>query len=244
MDVKRRQLLAAVEAHRRQAPPAVRVEPATGVQPVAIVGLSGYLPGCMSVEAFWRALDRDQPLLQEIPRARFDIDAHFDPDGSDPSKSHSRWGGLIPRIEDFDPEFFGVSHGEAARMDPRQRLLLMSAYNTFENAGYAPETLRESRTGVFVAVEDNEYLAHLQSAGVEMADPFGHSPSMVASRLSYFFDLRGPSEVINTIAPARRWLSTAPWWRCATARSSRRWSVRRTCFCVRSSSCRCPGWDS
>ncbi|QQR41442.1 polyketide synthase dehydratase domain-containing protein [Myxococcus xanthus] len=199
MDAKRRQLLAAVEAHRRQAPPAVRAEPATAAQPVAIVGLSGYLPGCMSVEAFWRALDRDQPLLQEIPRARFDIDAHFDPEGSDPSKSHSRWGGFIPRIEDFDPEFFGVSHGEAARMDPRQRLLLRSAYNTFENAGYAPATLRESRTGVFVAIEDNEYLAHLQSAGVEMADPFGHAPSMVASRLSYFFDLRGPSEVINTM---------------------------------------------
>lgn len=200
MDAKRRQLLAAVEAHRRRAPSAVSPEPTVAAaQPVAIVGLSGYLPGCMSVEAFWRALDRDQPLLQEIPRARFDIDACFDPEGSDPSRSHSRWGGFIPRIEDFDPEFFGVSHGEAARMDPRQRLLLMSAYNTFENAGYAPATLRESRTGVYVAIEDNEYLAHLTAAGLEVADPFGHAPSMVASRLSYFFDLRGPSEVINTM---------------------------------------------
>ncbi|MGH9350215.1 MAG: condensation domain-containing protein, partial [Vicinamibacterales bacterium] len=167
--------------------------------PIAIIGLSGYLPGCMSVAEFWRALDEDRPLIEEIPRHRFDWRGVYDPSGSDPAKSHTKWGGFIPEIETFDRELFRMSRADAERADPRLRLLLMSVYNTLEDAGYAPRSLARSATGVFVAVEDEEYLQTLAEAGMAPVEPFTHAPSAVASGISAFFDFRGASEIVNTM---------------------------------------------
>jgi hypothetical protein len=123
-------------------------------EPIAIVGLSGYLPGSMSVQEFWNALDKDASLITAIPESRI----RWRDDGTrDDNRGAAKWGGLIPDIRGFDPTFFNILPGEADLMDPRTRLLLMSVYHAIEDAGYAPRSLQESRTGVFVAIEEDEY---------------------------------------------------------------------------------------
>ncbi|MEX2631035.1 MAG: amino acid adenylation domain-containing protein, partial [Tistlia sp.] len=161
-------------------------------EPIAIVGLSGYFPMCDTLDAFWQALDRDDCLIEEIPPSRFDWRTA--------GEGRSRWGGFIPDIAGFDPAFFGIAPGEAATLDPRQRLLLMSAYQTLADAGHSPRALKRSRTGVFVAVQDNEYLELLRAAGHDTGEWYAQS-CLLANRLSYFFDFRGASEIVDAQCP-------------------------------------------
>jgi polyketide synthase PksM len=167
-------------------------------EPIAIVGLSGYFPQSMSVEEFWKKLDQDISMIEEIPSDRFDWKEIYDPEGKDPSGSRTRWGGFIPDIKGFDPAFFNILPSEADLMDPRLRLLLMSVYHTLEDAGHAPGSLKKSPTGVFIAVEEDEYVQHLLAQGVNIAEGYTNA-GMIANRISYFFDFRGPSEFVNTM---------------------------------------------
>ena len=167
---------------------------------VAIVGMHGYLPGCMSVPEFWALLDHEQSVITEIPASRFSWEDYYDPSGKDVSKMRTRWGGFIPVIDAFDPLFFKVAPNDAHLLDPQQRLLLMSVWKTFEDAGHAPGSLKGTRTGVYIGMEDQEYVQDLKDAGVDLGDNMlNHHPSMLANRISYFFDFEGPSEIVNTM---------------------------------------------
>src|SRR5450830_881984 len=169
-------------------------------EPIAIIGLSGSFPQSESVDAFWQALDRDAALIEEIPASRFDWRAMYDPAGKRAGSSRSKWGGFIPDIAGFDPAFFNILPGEAAAMDPRQRLLLMSAYQTLADAGYAPEALKQSKTSVFVAIQDNEYVQLLKDAGIDTGDWYAQS-CLLANRISYYFDFRGVSDIVDAQCP-------------------------------------------
>lgn len=170
------------------------------VPPVAIVGMHGYFPGCMSVREFWALLDSEQPATTEIPASRFSWKDYYDPSGKDVSKMRTRWGGFIPVIDAFDPLFFKLAPNDARLMDPQQRLLLMSVWKTIEDAGHAPGSLKGTRTGVYIGMEDQEYLQNLKDAAVDLGDNMlNHHPSMLANRISYFFDFEGPSEIVNTM---------------------------------------------
>lgn len=169
-------------------------------EPIAIVGLHGFLPQAMNIQDFWQYLDKDQSVLTETPESRFDWRAYYDPTGQDSNKMRTNLGGFIPNIQDFDPAFFGILPQDAELIDPQQRLLLMSVYKTIEDAGYHWHDLKGSRTGVFIAIEDNEYLQYLRKNNVDLGtNGFNHHPSMAANRISYFFDFRGPSEIVNTM---------------------------------------------
>ncbi len=122
-------------------------------EPIAIIGLSGFFPNSMSVKEFWKALDEDRSLIQEVPPSRFDWRSLSVFSGEE-AGSRVRWGGFIPEIRGFDASFFGILPAEAQVLDPRRRLLLMSVYHTLEDAGYAPASLRNSRTGVYIAAEE------------------------------------------------------------------------------------------
>ena len=126
-------------------------------EPIAIVGVSCRFPGAPDPEAFWEVLSGGVDAIREVPEDRFDIDEFYDPDPETPGKIYSRFGGFLDEIDGFDPEFFGISPREAVWIDPQQRLMLETAWEGLERAGYSPGALRGSRSGIFVGVAVNEY---------------------------------------------------------------------------------------
>ncbi|MBP2857475.1 SDR family NAD(P)-dependent oxidoreductase [Dickeya oryzae] len=164
-------------------------------EPLAITGLAGYFPQCMSVAELWRHLDADDALITELPQQR----KMWYQQGK--TGGEASWavlsGGFIPDIASFDPAKFGILPIEAEEMDPRQRLLLMSTYHMLEDAGISPESLRKTHTGVFIGCESNEYAALMTRHGYRPEFGLAQADSMIANRISYQFDLAGPSELIN-----------------------------------------------
>ena len=157
--------------------------------PVAIIGVAANLPQSPCAEDFWQALAQERSLIEPLGNERF----------ISPQTDQSYHAGLLQDIKGFDYRFFDFSAAGAQMMDPRQRLLLMSVQHCLEDAGYAPESLKQSDTGVFMAAEENQYIQSLTEQNVSLADAMGHSASMIANRISYFFDWRGPSESVNTM---------------------------------------------
>ncbi|KKI71402.1 polyketide synthase [Mycobacterium tuberculosis] len=86
-------------------------------------------------------------------------------------------------------------------MDPQQRLLLEVSWEALEHAGIIPESLRLSRTGVFVGVSSTDYVRLVSASAQQKStiwDNTGGSSSIIANRISYFLDIQGPSIVIDT----------------------------------------------
>jgi acyl transferase domain-containing protein/acyl-CoA synthetase (AMP-forming)/AMP-acid ligase II/acyl carrier protein len=167
---------------------------------IAIVALGCRFPGADGPDAFWQFLHEGVDGISEVPARRWDLEKYYAPDQAVPGKMNTRWGGFVKGIELFDPYFFGISPREASRMDPQQRLLLEVAWETLEFAGIAPEKLAGSSTGVFVGISSNDYSA-LQASDPRYLDAYagtGNAHSIAANRLSYVFDLRGPSMAIDT----------------------------------------------
>lgn len=170
-------------------------------EPIAIIGMSCRFPGgVVSPSDFWELLKNGVDAITEVPDERWDKDALFSKDRDKPGKTYIKWGGFLDNIDQFDPEFFGISPREAAHIDPQQRLLLEVAYESLEHAGLPLEPLRGSRTGVFVGLFIHDY-AHIQLYDREQIDAYtgtGTSMSIAANRISYLYDLRGPSVALDT----------------------------------------------
>jgi surfactin synthase thioesterase subunit/3-oxoacyl-(acyl-carrier-protein) synthase/acyl carrier protein len=168
-------------------------------EPIAIVGLSCRFPQAVGKDAYWRMLSEGKNVLGKIPEARWDLLK-----GSDEvllrDPEHPYYGGYVENIDEFDAYFFGISPREAFRMDPQHRLLLEVAYEAIEDAGIAVENLAGSKTGVFSSLYVSQ-LAHMQTMENDMDAlylPTGNAISIAANRLSYLFDLRGPSIIIDS----------------------------------------------
>ncbi|MCB1630178.1 MAG: SDR family NAD(P)-dependent oxidoreductase [Sinobacteraceae bacterium] len=178
-----------------------RSEAALRADPIAIIGMGCRLPGNVTQpEEFWKLLCDGVDAVCEVPAGRWDADGSYDPDPAVPGKSATKWGGFLDAIDGFDAAFFGILPREAERMDPQQRLFLEVAIEALDHAGLARERLTGSRTGVFVASYHNDY-AHLEYSDPEAIDArtlTGTVHSVLANRLSYLLDLRGPSLSIDT----------------------------------------------
>ncbi|GAA3168835.1 MULTISPECIES: type I polyketide synthase [Streptomyces] len=168
--------------------------------PIAIVGVGCRLPGAESVDELWDVLMANTGTVTPVPGERFDVSDYYDPTPMTPGRTVSRHGGFLTDPFGFDAAFFGISPVEARDMDPQQRLLLHVVWEALESAGIRPSQLAGSRSGVFVGQATSEYAD---------TDPRPCEPdvrSMVGSRLravtagrvSYAFDLRGPSVVLDT----------------------------------------------
>ncbi|AKT38856.1 type I polyketide synthase [Chondromyces crocatus] len=169
-------------------------------EPIAIVGVGCRFPGADTPMQFWEVLESGRDMIREVPRDRWDIDAHYDPKPDAPGKVASRWGSFIEGVDRFDAHFFGIGTQEASRMDPHQRVLLEVAWEALEHAGVNPEQLGGSKTGVFVGIYHSDF------SNLELADPdridlysgTGTSNNVAAGRLSYLLDLRGPAIAVDT----------------------------------------------
>ncbi|MGW4132324.1 type I polyketide synthase [Amycolatopsis japonica] len=171
-------------------------------RPIAIVGLACRFPGARNTDELWDLLCDGVDATRAVPRSRFDIDEFYSQVPATQGKVASRRCGLVADADKFDAEFFGIGSYEARLLDPQQRLLMMAAWEAFEDAGQPPEQYRGSRTGVFIGQMNSDYW-DLQSrrdpADLTLYSFTGsHQRSMAAGRLSFTFDLRGPSVVVDT----------------------------------------------
>ncbi|WP_231991330.1 beta-ketoacyl synthase N-terminal-like domain-containing protein, partial [Mycobacterium ulcerans] len=170
-------------------------------EPIAVVGMGCRFPGGISgPEALWQFLCDRKSSIGRVPDERW---AQFD-DGSPAVKAllarTTRWGSYLTDIDAFDADFFEISASEADKMDPQQRLLLEVAWEALEHAGIPPSSLRRSQTGVFAGSCLSEYGA-IASTDLTQVDGWsntGGAMSIIANRLSYFLDLRGPSVAVDT----------------------------------------------
>jgi myxalamid-type polyketide synthase MxaE and MxaD len=169
-------------------------------EPVAVVGMSCRLPGAPGLAAFWEFLCEGGDGITEVPAERWSLDRLYHPDPAVRGRVSSRYGGFLEGLERFDAPFFEISPREAPHIDPRQRLLLELAWEAMEDAGLPPERLAGSLTGVYVGITtaDYEKLLSRDPARLDRYSGTGACNSITANRLSYFFDLRGPSLAVDT----------------------------------------------
>ncbi len=164
-------------------------------EPIAIIGMAGKFPGSPNLEVFWENLVAGKDLVSQLPDQRWPSAgaSHEEKTASCPA------GGFIDGVGTFDAGFFRISPKEAELMDPQQRWMLELSWHAFEDAGYRASAMAGSSTGVFVGVCNNDYQQLIEAAApTEPHLASGTSFSMLANRLSYFFDLHGPSLAIDT----------------------------------------------
>lgn len=166
---------------------------------IAITGYSFRFPNT-TTERYWQDLLDGRDLITEVAPERWAKESFLHPDKNHPGSSYSFAAGSIGDISRFDAGFFGISPREANVMDPQQRLLLEMSWEAIENAGIVPSSLRGSDCAVFIGIASSDYSFSMADdlASVDSTSATGNTASIAANRLSYVFDLRGPSMAIDT----------------------------------------------
>ncbi|KAK3987151.1 Fusarin C synthetase [Cladorrhinum sp. PSN332] len=173
------------------------------IEPIAIIGTSCRFPGgSNSPSKLWELLKNPVDVLTEIPPGRFNAAGFYHENAEHPGTTNVTKAYLLDGDEPwaFDNEFFNISAREAESMDPQQRIILETVYESVESAGYSIPQLRGSKTGVFVGQMSDDYRdlilrdvdCHPQHTGT------GIARSILANRVSYAFDWKGPSLNIDT----------------------------------------------
>ena len=158
--------------------------------------------GASTPERFWRLLDEGVDAISETPANRWNLAQFYSPDKVRPGKTQSRWGGYVTDIDRFDPQLFGISPKEAASMDPQQRMLLEVAWRALEDGGQPLRCVAGQDVSVYVGISSFDYamagLSYQDRGVIGSYNNTGGSSSIAANRISYCFDLRGPSVAIDT----------------------------------------------
>jgi acyl transferase domain-containing protein len=172
------------------------------MEPIAIVGLAFKLPQEAVDEAsLWEVLQQRRNLMTTWPKDRAAVESFHDGGSKKLSTMHARGAHFLkedPAV--FDAPFFSITSKEAAAMDPQQRWVLETAYHAFENAGIPAQQLRGSLTAVFGASMADDYLRLIarDPDNVPRMVTTGAEPSILPNRVSWYFNLQGPSIHINT----------------------------------------------
>jgi acyl transferase domain-containing protein/NADPH:quinone reductase-like Zn-dependent oxidoreductase/SAM-dependent methyltransferase/acyl carrier protein len=167
---------------------------------IAIVGASCRFPSAPTLRSFWSLLIGGKQAIGEVGESRWATGFYGHPRASELGKSYTWAAGLLDEIDGFDPGFFGISAREAAQIDPQQRLLLELAAEAFDDGGLVPQALRGSAMGVYVGASAMEY-SNRVIGDLAAADAYfmtGTSLSILSNRISYTFDLHGPSLTVDT----------------------------------------------
>ncbi len=167
---------------------------------IAVIGIGCRFPGANNPDEFWQLLKNGVDAITEVPPDRWDMNSFYDQNRNQTGKMNSKWGGFIDDINSLDFDFFGIAAREAKSMDPQQRQTLEVCWEALEHSCKVPEQLKGSQTGVFVGTCSFDHtlneLSDLSDIGPYAGTGTAHS--IIANRLSYFFDFHGPSIVVDT----------------------------------------------
>ncbi|WP_083737209.1 polyketide synthase Pks13 [Mycobacterium sp. MS1601] len=167
---------------------------------IAIVGLGTRFPGDMNTPGeTWQALLEGRDAITDLPEGRWEEFLAEPRIAERVAKAHTR-GGYLSDIKGFDAEFFALSKMEADNIDPQQRMALELTWEALEHARIPASSLRGGAVGVFIGASNNDY-SFMAVADPATAHPYaitGTSSSIIANRVSYFYDFRGPSMAIDT----------------------------------------------
>ncbi|MCH9736982.1 MAG: acyltransferase domain-containing protein, partial [Actinomycetia bacterium] len=167
---------------------------------IAIVGMATRFPGGMNTaNEMWAALMDGCDAITDLPEGRWSEFLDEPRIAERVAKAHTR-GGYLSDIKGFDAEFFALSKMEADNLDPQQRMALELTWEALEQARIPASSLRGEDVGVYVGSSLNDY-SFLAMSDPSIAHPYaitGTASSIIANRVSYFYDFRGPSMAIDT----------------------------------------------
>lgn len=171
---------------------------------IAIIGVGMNLPNASNLDEYWEILNNNINVVREIPDERSeDIVKHLHFKGMKDCEIDFNKCGYLDRINSFDNAYFGMSPKESSLIEPAGRLFLQACATAIEDAGYGGDSIRGTQTGVFLGYTANIGNAYSRLLYEVDQDLFGESMpinqvSMMASRVAYVYDLKGPSMVIDT----------------------------------------------
>ncbi len=191
------------EIARLRAELAARDDGRAAREPIAIVGMGCRYPGGVRTpDEFWELLSSGRDILRDIPGERWDVDAYYDPEMPVPGKMYVRHGHYLDDIDQFDPQFFGLSPREAESLDPQQRLVMEVSWETLEHAGIAPGTLKGGKTGVFIGQYWDDYsMQRIYAADNREIDRYAQLSGLrglTAGRICHILDSHGPAIMLDT----------------------------------------------
>ena len=162
---------------------------------VAVVGYAARLPGAQNTAQVWDTLINGRCNVGPIPDSRWSAERFFDPNRDALGKSYARSAGLLENVYDFDADYFGLSPREAQQMDPQQRILLETVADAFDHSGIDPAKLDKERTGVFVGASSSDHstIGLKDQTMIDAQYMLGNTLSIISNRISYQWDLTGPS---------------------------------------------------
>jgi polyketide synthase 13 len=174
--------------------------PTSDAHDIAIVGLASRFPGAGKTPAeMWQMLAEGRDGISDLPEGRWE-EFTSDPQIKAAVEKANTQGGYLDDVKTFDAEFFAMSPLEVANVDPQQRLAMELTWEALEHARIPASDLKGEQVGVFIGSSANDYQLLAVSDPVH-AHPYaltGTSTSIVANRVSYFYDFRGPSIALDT----------------------------------------------
>lgn len=167
----------------------------------ALIGIGCRFPGgADSLDALWDILSNGVDAVTQVPEERFDLSRFWHKDRNMPGHTCTVSAGIVGDVRQFDAQFFNMSVKEAQALDPQQRMVLEMAWEAFEDAGIPPSDAAGTKTAVYIGAASTDMgLRHVDDSCA--AGPYtmtGTSLSIISNRVSYFFDLHGPSMTIDT----------------------------------------------
>ncbi|RMZ82570.1 hypothetical protein DV738_g1477, partial [Chaetothyriales sp. CBS 135597] len=177
-------------------------------EPIAIIGMACRWPGdsesgqdLETPSAFWDFLEQRKDAYSDFPASRLNVDAWYHPSTNRPGSFYTRGGAFLKAdVRDFDPTFFGINPQEATSMDPAQRKFLEVVYEALESSGTPLDAVSGSKTGCFVGNFNYDHQL-MQYRDTEYPEPYGITGggiALLSNRVSYVFNLQGPSLTLDT----------------------------------------------
>lgn len=168
-------------------------------EPIAIVGMGCRFPGADNLQQYWQLLCGRQASVGEVPADRWHAGFLYDADNPAAGRVRDWHGGFLKDIYTFDRKAFAMRPKEARRLDPQHRLMLELAREALEDAGLAKSAVAGTKTSVVTGLQWNDFQRILSRnwSALNGYDAVGTHFAFVANRISYAFDLKGPSLAVD-----------------------------------------------